>query len=72
MPGIAYIIIKKNKIRRLALFGIKNYYKPTIIKTGWHWHEMGKLDLQIGEGSKEIPVLMNIVSSTDIRAMESF
>lgn len=36
MPGIAYIIIKKNKIRRLALFGIKNYYKPTIIKTGWH------------------------------------
>ena len=44
---------KEQQMKRLSLVGIKNYYKPIITKAGWYWQKMGKLDLEIREGSKE-------------------
>lgn len=36
---IAKTLLRKNKIKRLALWDIRSYYKNTIIKAILYWHK---------------------------------
>lgn len=38
--GSTKTILKKNKIGRLTLSGLKTYYKVIVIKTTWYWQKI--------------------------------
>lgn len=38
-PRIAKTLLRKNKVKRLALWDIRSYYKNTIIKTTLYGHK---------------------------------
>lgn len=43
-PRIAIMTLKNNKIEVMALPGIKNSYKVTVIKTAWYWQKNKEID----------------------------
>ena len=69
---MAKIILKnKNKVRVITFYDLKIYYKATVIKTVWYWHQNRCIEQQNRIESRKKPMYQcQLIFDSDVKTIQ--